>query len=114
VSNQTHPYGYYRRIDKKYLIANHSLYKSQQIITAIFSLSVNMFEIQCSERWQVYRRLQELDIPCHCASYKPLKAEIKGAIAASQIWSVTRQFTASRQELINWMEDCWKCKRRRC
>jgi hypothetical protein len=72
-----------------------------------------MFEIQCSERWQIYRRLQELDIHCHCASYKPLKVEIRGAIAASQIWSVTRQFTASRQELIDWMESCWKCKGRK-
>jgi TfoX/Sxy family transcriptional regulator of competence genes len=72
-----------------------------------------MFEIQSTERWQVYRRLQELDIDCECACYEPLKVEIKGAIAAAQIWSVTRQFTASHQELVDWMENCWKCRRKR-
>jgi hypothetical protein len=74
---------------------------------------MNIFEIQCADRWQIYRRLQELEITCHCASYNPLKVEITGAIAASQIWSVTRQFTASRQELIDWIEDCWNSEQRK-
>jgi hypothetical protein len=69
---------------------------------------MSMFEIHSPDRWQVYRRLQELDIECDCASYQPLQAEIKGAIAATQIWSVTRQFTASRQELVDRLENCWK------
>jgi hypothetical protein len=73
---------------------------------------MNMFEISSQERWQVYRRLQELDIACHCGPHKPLKVEIRGAIAAAQIWSVTRQFTASRQELIDWLEHCWACRKK--
>jgi hypothetical protein len=69
---------------------------------------MSMFEIHSPDRWQVYRRLQELGIDCRCASYQSLQVEINGAIAATQIWSVTRQFSAPRQELVDRLEACWR------
>jgi hypothetical protein len=58
-------------------------------------------------RWEVYHRLQELEIPCECATERPLQASITTATAAIQVWSVVRQVTASRRELVTWLEDCW-------
>ena len=59
------------------------------------------------DRWQVFHRLQELNICCWCEANQPLVVEIESAIAAIQIWSVTRQFTSSRQQLISTLERCW-------
>lgn len=60
------------------------------------------------DRWQVYHRLQELSIPCECSSNQPLQVEIGNATAAVQLWSVTRQLTASRQDLIYILKRCWQ------
>ncbi len=60
------------------------------------------------DRWRIYQRLQELEIPCHCASGQPLQIQVSHGIAAIQLWSVTRQLNAPRQELIRWLEDCWQ------
>ncbi len=65
-------------------------------------------EVNWADRWQVYQRLQELDIPCRCATGQPLMAHIADALAAVQLWSVSRQFTASRQDLVQWLEHCWQ------
>jgi hypothetical protein len=59
------------------------------------------------DRWQIYHRLQELDIPCHCLPDGRLQVELRSAIAFSQVWSVLQQFTASRKQLVNWLEQCW-------
>ncbi|NET01324.1 MAG: hypothetical protein F6K62_12640 [Sphaerospermopsis sp. SIO1G2] len=64
-------------------------------------------EVSWADRWQVYQRLNELDIPCCCETNQPLEVEVTNPQIAVQIWSITRQFTASRQELINRLEDCW-------
>lgn len=65
-------------------------------------------EIQCEDRWQVYRRLQELEIPCWCHAYKPLKVEVSSPIATVQLWSVVRRVSLSRQESMPWLERCWQ------
>ena len=65
-------------------------------------------EVNWADRWQVYQRLQELDIRCWCETNQPLKVEISNPIAAIQLWSVIRQFTISRQEMIYTLEDCWQ------
>jgi hypothetical protein len=67
-------------------------------------------EIDWLDRWQVYKRLQELDIPCCCESNQPLKVEIGNPSAGIQLWSVIRQFTISRQEMIYTLERCWQNK----
>jgi hypothetical protein len=66
--------------------------------------------VNWGDRWQVYHRLQALEIPCQCATNKPLKIQLDSTKTAIQLWSVTRQFTASRDELVQWLECCWQMK----
>lgn len=65
-------------------------------------------EVNRADRWQVYLRLQDLDISCECPSDQPLRVEIQSATAAMQLWSVVKQLTASRQDLVEWLERCWR------
>jgi hypothetical protein len=57
------------------------------------------FTINCEDRWQVYHRLQELDIVCQCQGFQPLKANIKTAsevihwIEAGDSLAVNRWFS---------------------
>ena len=62
------------------------------------------------DRWQVYQRLIELDIPCYCAINQPLQVELSSSQVAIQVWSVVRQFTSSRQDLICNLENCWSTR----
>lgn len=65
-----------------------------------------ILEVHLADRWRVYYRLQELAIPCWCATDRPLRVQINDVAAAIQLWSVLRQFTSSRQDLIWWLERC--------
>ncbi|MDY7013855.1 MAG: hypothetical protein SVX43_09720 [Cyanobacteriota bacterium] len=65
-------------------------------------------ELNGSERWKIYHRLQELQVPCRCAMHQPLQVEIHSSTAAIQLWSVVRQSVASRRELIDWLDRCWQ------
>lgn len=65
-------------------------------------------EISKGDRWQVYRRLQELAIPCECGTNQPLRYQIQDVTAAIQLWSVVRQLTVPRRELAAWLERCWQ------
>ncbi|MGH1394990.1 MAG: Asr1405/Asl0597 family protein [Trichormus sp.] len=67
-----------------------------------------VLEVNWLDRWQVYQRLQELDIPCWCQANEPLKVEITSPVAAIQLWSVMQQFTASRQTLISLLKLNWQ------
>lgn len=67
-------------------------------------------EISWGDRWQVYRRLQELAIPCECGTNQPLRYQIKDVTAAIQLWSVVRQLTVPRRELASWLEHCWQIR----
>lgn len=60
------------------------------------------------DRWQIYQRLQELEIPCWCAIGQPLRAQVNGAKEVAQLASVLKQFNAPRQELVQWLEQCWQ------
>ncbi len=64
-------------------------------------------EVSWSDRWQVYRRLRELDVPCWCAIDEPLRVAIDTAITAVQLQSVLKQLTAPRRDLVQWLERCW-------
>ena len=66
--------------------------------------------VQSSDKWQIYHRLQALDISCQCRTNKPLKVKVDDIHTAIQLWSVAKQYTASRQELVHWLNQCWKIK----
>jgi hypothetical protein len=61
-----------------------------------------------SPLWQAYQRLQELGIPCQCCGNGYLQVVIDNPTAALQLWSVVRQMTASRRELTDWLQRCWR------
>lgn len=66
-----------------------------------------VIEIAFADRWQVYRRLQELDIPCQCGTNQPLSVQLNNVSDAIQLWSVVRQLTLGRRELVSWLKSCW-------
>lgn len=59
-------------------------------------------------RWQIYHRLQELKIPCWCPPDGSLRVEVNDSISAVLVRSTVQQFVAPRQELVNWLERCWR------
>lgn len=70
----------------------------------------NMAIVYCEDRWQVYHRLKTLDIPCWCRSHQPLKVEVNSPQAAIQVWSVVRQISKPRQDLVQWLNHCWRIR----
>lgn len=64
------------------------------------------FTIELGDRWQVYHRLQELGIPCHCSMGQPLWVTVNSPTDALQVWSVARIHQQSRQDLAQWLERC--------
>jgi hypothetical protein len=71
-------------------------------------MTSEMVEINCSDRWSTYQRLQALEIPCLCSYYQPLKVQISSITSAIQVWSVVRQLQGSRQVLVTHLERCWQ------
>ncbi|WP_341734890.1 Asr1405/Asl0597 family protein [Microcoleus sp. EPA2] len=65
-------------------------------------------QVSWLDRWQVYKRLQELEIPCWCGIDQPLRTQINTVKQAAQLMSVLRQVSASRTELVQWLECCWQ------
>lgn len=63
------------------------------------------------DRWQVYHRLQELMIPCWCPADGSLWVDVNNCIAAVLVRSTVKQFVASRQELVDWLERCWQVQK---
>jgi hypothetical protein len=80
--------------------------------TMIDNSEPDVIQVKWLDRWQVYYRLQDLDVECFCQSNQPLKASVKHTQAAIQIWSVAKQFTANRHDLVNWLNRCWQIKSR--
>ena len=72
-----------------------------------FSSSVT---VTCDDRWQVYHRLQALDIGCECSGFQPLKVRIKTPTELIQVRSVVQQVSSSRVELIGRLNRCWQLK----
>ncbi|WP_287684218.1 MULTISPECIES: Asr1405/Asl0597 family protein [unclassified Microcystis] len=65
-----------------------------------------IFPLSAWESWQLYHRLQVLDIECKCLLHKLLQVCIAGPAQLLQLWSVLRQLEASRGCLIDWLETC--------
>lgn len=58
------------------------------------------------DRWEAIRRLQELDIVCHCLADGSCSAEVNTPLAAIQLWSVISHLTSSRQQKISFLDQC--------
>jgi hypothetical protein len=69
----------------------------------------HIVEVNLADRWQIFRRLQELNIPSWCDSDQPLTVAIATPTTGIQLWSVVRHSTASRHDLIRTLEQCWDC-----
>lgn len=78
------------------------------MISPSFPPLIHAVDIRNTERWQIYRRLQELEISCRCSTERPLQVEIDRPLAIVQLTYVVKQLTASRSELIDWLDDCWR------
>ena len=72
-----------------------------------YSESIFILDTAWSDRWQLYRRLTELNIPCKCSTGKPLAVTVDTPTAAIQVWSVARQQLAGLSQLINWLDRCF-------
>lgn len=59
-------------------------------------------------RWEIYNRLQELEIPCWCSSGEPLAVDISSPNHLIQFWKISRRVSASRDEMIQVLENNWK------
>lgn len=60
-----------------------------------------------SERWEVYQRLQELEIICSCQSHQPLQVNIHTPTDLILLWSVSRRICSDRSDLLCWLNRCW-------
>lgn len=72
------------------------------------SFTVPISTVSRCDRWQAQHRLQNLSVSCRCASDGNLLVEVTSPVAALQVRSVVQQLTASRLELVSWLERCWR------
>ena len=73
--------------------------KNSQIVT-----------VEWDERWQVYHRLKAIEVECSCRINEPLQASPKSPQQAIQLWSIVKQVNSNRQDLVDWLNQCWKIK----
>ena len=73
-----------------------------------FQPLVHSVEIKNTQRWSIYHRLRELEIPCRCSTNQPLQVELERPGEIAQLCFVVKQLTAPRNELIEWLNDCWQ------
>lgn len=66
--------------------------------------------VKWAYRWDVFRRLKALEIDCQCSTNEPLLVDLYSPTTLVQIWSVIRQSSAERQQLIDWLDNCWYVK----
>lgn len=65
-------------------------------------------QVSRSDRWFVHQRLQELMISSWCLDDGSLQVEVNSSLDAMLVHSTIRQFTAPRNELVSWLENCWE------
>ncbi|MBF2008810.1 Asr1405/Asl0597 family protein [Chlorogloeopsis fritschii PCC 9212] len=72
------------------------------------ALGDHILQIPLGDRWRIYHRLQELMIPCSCPPDGSLRVHINSGLTVILVHSTVKQFVASRQELVDWLEQCWQ------
>jgi hypothetical protein len=65
-------------------------------------------ELLGPERWSIGDRLRQLEMPVTCTMGQPLRIEVSTAQALVQYWSVVRSHQASRSQLADGLENCFK------
>ena len=70
--------------------------------------STHTVAINVAHKWEMYHRLQALQIPCQCFMNKPLQVQLNSPIAAIHFWSIVQRLTASRTQLIERLNLCWQ------
>lgn len=72
------------------------------------SLVAQKIAIAQGDRWLLYTRLRDLQIPCWCLKDGSLWAEVEQCSTVILIHSVMRELFAPRQELVDWLNRCWQ------
>ncbi|MBF2083094.1 Asr1405/Asl0597 family protein [Thermoleptolyngbya sp. C42_A2020_037] len=62
------------------------------------------------DRWSIFLRLRDLNIPCACPADGTLRVEVNHALALLLVRSALFQFSCSRQERVDWLERCWRSR----
>jgi hypothetical protein len=65
-------------------------------------------ELLGPERWSIGDRLRQLEMPVTCTMGQPLRIEVSTAQALVQYWSVVRSHQASRSQLADGLENCFR------
>ncbi|MCC5628176.1 Asr1405/Asl0597 family protein [Nostoc sphaeroides] len=68
----------------------------------------HVLQIPLSDRWRIYHRLQELKINCSCPPDGSLRVQVNNLLEVILIRSTVMQLLASRHELLEWLERCWR------
>jgi hypothetical protein len=71
------------------------------------SIAPQLIPVARSDRWQVYHRLQELEISCRCLTDGRLEITTPSFATQVQVWSILYQLHASRSQLIHLLERSW-------
>ena len=81
--------------------------KSGQTAQAL-PLSTTVVELDRVSRWNVYGRLQELNMVCECGCDRPLTVTINTPADALLVWSVVQAVTLPKPSLTDHLERCWQ------
>ncbi|MBD2339670.1 hypothetical protein H6G64_22105 [Calothrix sp. FACHB-156] len=68
------------------------------------NLNTQFFEISVSDRWRIYQHLQDLMIPCRSPADHSVMVGFNHAIAALMVRNSAKYSLATRQELLDWLE----------
>ncbi|MGF1570885.1 MAG: Asr1405/Asl0597 family protein [Nodosilinea sp.] len=69
-------------------------------------VAATFLELDRIHQWNVFKRLQELSIPCECAWGQPLRVTVATPAAAIQTWSVVQHCTAPTANLAQHLDRC--------
>ncbi|MBD2212884.1 hypothetical protein H6G27_23850 [Nostoc linckia FACHB-104] len=67
-------------------------------------LNTHISEIPVSDRWRIYQHLQDLMIPCRSPADHSVMVGFNHAIAALMVRNSAKHSLATRQELLDWLE----------
>jgi len=71
---------------------------------------IQMVSVSQCDRWSICHRLQELVTACHCPADGSLRVEVNHWIDAVLVRSTAQLFTASRTDLVDWLQRYWNVR----